>query len=147
MKDARDSDTVLRAWDNVERIRIGRIRGVQREALLEFVEEPLKIAVGIMFDKNIPTVGSSCNLHDYAKGKAWITLDYDFMTARNRRVADRHETVEKFTVHNRNIDRVVTVAGLLFPIETLDLPEEIGERAVDIAEKFYEQIDFLPPKI
>jgi hypothetical protein len=147
MIDGRSLETVHKAWLGVEQIHIGRIRGVQVEALLEFIEEPFKEAIGMMFEKNIPTVGSSCNIHDYSKGKAWITVDYDFMTARNKKVADRHDPVEKFTLHNRSIDRVVTVAGLLFPIESLELPEEVGARAVNLAEAFHQQPDFLPRNV
>jgi hypothetical protein len=36
--------------------------------LLEFIEEPLREAVAIMYDKNIPTIGSSCNVNDYDQG-------------------------------------------------------------------------------
>jgi len=147
MSENRTPHDVIRVWESVEKIHFGRVRADEREALLEFVESPFKSAVGIMFDKHVPTVGSSCNLRDYVEGKAWITVDYDFMTSRNKKVVDRHETVEKFTVLNQNIGRVVTVAGLLFPIQALELPEEIGERAKDIAEQFYEQPDFLPKDI
>lgn len=138
---------VLQAWRNVEPINYGRVRAEQTEALLEFIEEPFKRAVSIMFEKHIPTVGSSCNINDYNNGYAWITVDYDFMTPRNRRIADRYETVEKATVHNHVIDKTVTLAGLLFPIEPLDLPEEIGAKAVDLAEAFHEQPNLLPHRI
>ncbi len=138
---------VVSQWQEVARIPFGRVMADDRESLLEFIEEPLREAVGIMFDKQIPTVGSSCNISDYAKGKAWITVDYDYMSSRNRKVVDRHDLVEKFPIRNQNIVRTVTVAGLFFPIEPHELPRDIGQKAVALAEQFQVQPNLLPRKV
>jgi hypothetical protein len=141
------SERIIREWQAVERIPFGRVIANDRESLLEFVEEPFQEAVGIMYDKNVPTVGSSCNIHDYTKGYAWITVDFDFMSNMNRQVVNEYEFTEKFEIYNSRIDKEVTVAGLLFPIQTHELPEEIGQKAVALAENFHEQSNFSYPNI
>jgi hypothetical protein len=74
-------------------------------------------------------------------------MDYDFMATRNQRVADRHYHLGKFNVRNTTVGELVTVACLSFPIDRLDLPSDIGERATRLAEQFRQQVSFLPKNI
>lgn len=129
----------------MERIPFGRVIPEDKESLLHFIEEPLRDAIGMMFDKNIPTIGSSCNARDYAEKQAWITVDYDFMEEPNQRVADEYANTEKFRIFYPKLGRESMVAGLVFPIGRLDLPSDIGKRALVLAEQFQPQSKMLSP--
>lgn len=128
----RDTEHIVAAWRGVERISFGRVKPASKEALLEFVEGPIKEAVGILYDRNIQTISSSCNLVDLSRGFASITLDEATLSEANQRVIDSYPYHERSTVGAE----ALRIVGLLFPIGAMDTPDDIGRRAVNLAEQF-----------
>src|SRR5687768_7262504 len=64
-------------------------RGVdvgQREDLKNLIEGPLLSACEELYDKNIDTVGSSANKKDVSQGYAYITIDFETLSARNQNI-------------------------------------------------------------
>lgn len=121
-------------WRDVERIPSGRIVPATREILLEYIEEPLKESVGILYDKNILTLGSSCNAHNYMEGFAWITLDWATLASKNQKVAKLYPHSERTTILGMDVE----IVGLHFPIKE-DRPEDIGRHATALAKQFRRQ--------
>jgi hypothetical protein len=123
------------AWYEVGRIPGGRVVPDSKDTLMLFIEEPMRAAIGTLYDKNVPTVGCSCNANDYFEGRAWITLDWDLLSADNRQVVEEYPHYE-LTIFE-DIGR--TFAGIFFPIEHNDLPVAVGTKALELAEKFRQQ--------
>jgi|GEM_PF-4946811 putative transposon-encoded protein len=141
------NEVVISKWQQVERINFGRVIPADLESLMHFVEEPLQEAVGIMFEKNVPTIGSSCNINDYVQGRAWISADYDFMSSRNQQIVRSYKYSEYSPIFNRKLGHLVTVVGLFLPIEPHEFPKDIGTKAIKLAEKFDSQPNSLPKNI
>lgn len=147
MSEFGEKEPQIDAWYAVERIHMGRIVAEDKESLLEFIEAPLRPAIGAFFDRNIPTIGSSCNINDYygasdpdnmGRPMAWISLDWTSLSEENRAVIEQypHHDLHRFTA----VDGTpVELAGLFFPIQRTDFPEDIGQRALELAEQFHTQ--------
>lgn len=134
-QDGNHRERVVAEWSRVERISFGRVEPSDKEGLLEFVEQPLKEAVGILYDKNIQTIGSSCNINDFARGRAWISLDGRSLSDANQAVVDRYKHHERTSITGMD----VPIVGLFLPISEYESPWEVGKKAGRLAEKFHEQ--------
>jgi len=121
-------------WYEIERITNRRIMPVTRDDLLQVIEAPLRPAIGILYDKNIQTIGSSCNAVDLVRSP-WITLDAESLSAENKEVADAYEHTERVEVERSGLKMV----GLKFPVGEKDTPRDIGRRATTLANKFFKQ--------
>lgn len=125
---------VLQKWLDVERISEGRVSPSDRESLLEFVEVPFKQAVGVLYDKNILTIGSSCNATDFARGSAWITLDGASLSQANQAVVDGYPHSKRTVIGEKGAS--FPIIGLHFPISDSDDPFDVGMRALELAKQF-----------
>jgi hypothetical protein len=147
MSEFGEREPQIDAWRAVERIPFGRVTADEKEALLDYIEAPLRPAIGAFFDRNITTMGSSCNMRDFqgasdpeqlGRPMAWISLDWTVLSDANR-------TVFKEYPHNTLISiegidgNTYELAGLFFPISPNDFPEDIGRKALELAEKFEQQ--------
>lgn len=130
-----EREAVYVAWESVPRLAFRRVIPDSKETLLEFIEEPLKEAVGLLYDKNVTTFGSSCNLYDYSQGYAWISLEWATLSPYNRDVVTQYQYHELTTIDTTDI----RIAGLFFPITENDYPDEVGQRATALAELFEAQ--------
>ena len=124
-------------WMDVQRIPIGRVSPADRESLLEYVETPLKQAVVVLYDKNILTIGSSCNATDFVRGSAWITLDGASLSQANQAIVDNYPLSERTVVGEKGVG--LPIIGLHFPISESDDPFDVGMRALELASKFEKQ--------
>lgn len=127
--------TIFDAWNAVERISVRRVIAQTKDELLEVIEEPLKPAIGLFFDKGIETMLSSCNLNDYYSGKAWVSINYGTLSEENRAIANDYPYSERAIVEGTDIE----IVGLFIPIEPTDFPRTIAEKALEIAEQFSQQ--------
>ena len=125
----------LGAWVATERIIHEGMMPDCRETLLELVEPPLKTAVGLLYDKNIQTLGSSCNYQDFIRGRATVTLAADSLSGRNNTIASLYPHSQRDTV---GVTRL-KIIGLLIPIDPSDSPSDVGLKALGIAEQFEPQ--------
>lgn len=128
----KDYERILDAWCDVPRIAYGRVIPSDRETLLEFVEEPLGEAVGALYDKNIQTLGSSCNKFDRERGFAYISINRATLSAANRAVVDNYPHQQVTLMQGTDIEMI----GLFFPIGDMETPNDIGRRATLLAEQF-----------
>lgn len=140
-------EQVIDQWYAVQRIPLPHIIADEKELLLECIEEPLREAVSILFDKHVPTTNSSCNIRDYAEGNARITVFYDYLSSGNRKVVDRYDFTRKSSIRHERIGRLITLAGLFIPIEVDEVPSDISKKAVALAGMFQEQPHLLPPNV
>lgn len=124
----------LDAWIASERIIREGVLPHSRDMLLDLVEPPLKPAVGLLYDKNIQTLGSSCNYQDYIRGRATITLAADTLSGQNNTIASLYPYSQRETVAG-----YLGVIGLLIPIDPTDSPSDVGKKALGVAEQFAPQ--------
>jgi hypothetical protein len=60
---------------------------VNKEDIFNHIEYPLCKAMEILLERNIPTTFSTANCHNYS-GLAFISIDYNKLSDKNRKVAD-----------------------------------------------------------
>lgn len=126
-----DPNTVIAAWEAIEQIPLARVVPASKEELLTVIEEPLKPAIGAFFDRNIETIVSSCNFSDYWQGRAWISLCFDSLSDQNKGIVAEHDPHDFFEMPGG-----VTAVGVFFPIAERDTPDVIGQRALELANRF-----------
>ena len=134
-----EEQKVRHEWAKIEQISVPNLfPPYEREQLLEVVEQPLKEAVGVLYDKNIPTLDSSCNEQDYERGRANVSFDWEELSEPNRHFILEYGYFEmrRFQTYKDGEARVV---GLFIPIEPLDKPEDLKKRASLLVEKFETQ--------
>ena len=129
-------------WADVERIYVGRVIPDSKEHLMEYIEAPLQAAVGTLYDKNVVTLGSSCNYADFARGFAWISLDWTTLSEENKQVVMEYPHHEISEIEYTDIQ----IAGLFFPIEFDDLPDTVSAQALAVSEGFNQQPPTNPPE-
>lgn len=102
----------------------------QRTDLAKLIEKPLLAACEILYDKNIRTYAASANKKDIADG-AYIILDYDTLSAENRRIAGQHGEVLDYDGGK--------AVKIIFPTTKTTAVPEIREKSLEIARQFKTQ--------
>jgi hypothetical protein len=130
-------DEALGAWEAIRRISGKGILPRTRAELMDLVEEPLQEACGILYDLNIQTLGSSCNILDWTRGTAGLVISWDSLSESNRRIASEIPSVEitPFTEDPEGLAGVF----IFLPIGRFDTPAMIGAQAAEIASRFESQ--------
>ncbi len=137
---------VVEAWQDVPRIP-GRGRLPRtKEELLTLVEEPLKEACGMLYDFNIQTLSSGCNMIDYQNGYGGISISWTNLSLYNRQVARELPFKKIEEVPAEDVEDELTIVHISIPISKSDFPDMISRRALKLAQRFKPQPMVWAPK-
>lgn len=135
--DEEREDEALDAWGSVRRISGKGVLPRTRTELMDAVEEPLQEACGILYDLNIQTLGSGCNIQDWYRGKAGLVISWDSLSEGNRIIASQIPDVEIAPLTD-DADGPIG-AFMYLPIGRFDTPATVGVQAAEIALRFEQQ--------
>lgn len=122
------------APDNLESIDpIEKTAGIirYREQLENCIEAPLLPACRDLYDKNILTFSSSANRKDLEQGSVYILLDYESLSAENKKIAEAIGTQTKSRNH--------TAIELNMAVTPDTTVQEIEKGFLDMSLKFKKQ--------
>ena len=102
-----------------------------RSEIERYVEQPLVAACQILFDKKVTTTLSSANREDLPRGRGAIFVNYDNLTAENRRVG--------LEVGRVRSDQGVSRCLITIPVSEESTVASVSQYAVSIAERFEPQ--------
>ena len=93
------SEEPVKLISEVERIFDSRQTAIlEKDQILEMVEEPLRAAVGMLSEKRVATIGTSANAMDVSmamertpRGYGQISIDYTLLSDENKAIADTLE--------------------------------------------------------
>jgi hypothetical protein len=108
-----------------------------REGLAVLVEAPLLAACLELYDKNIRTIISSANVSDVSRGYAYINIDCNTLSEKNRHIANALG-IETFVIPLPDGSEL-EVGGIKFPVTFSTTVEELSESALVMARQFAEQ--------
>ena len=126
------SDSTL--ISSVKPIEEGGITAEKAEDLETLVEAPLLESCKILHEKGIKTVFSSANKKDIANGYAYITLDLEALSEKNREIALRIGKLG--TIHGATMRDGIYIE---IPIRESSTVGEVKQEAVRIAKGFEQQ--------
>jgi hypothetical protein len=130
-------DEAIDAWEAVRRISGTGVLPRTKAELRDLVEDPLQEACGILYDLNIQTLGSSCNILDWNRGRAGFVISWDSLSESNRRIASEIPGVEIMPL-TEDPDGP-RGASISLPIGQFDTPTTIGSHAAEVASRFESQ--------
>ncbi len=135
--DEEREDEAIDAWEAVRRITGKGVLPRTSAELMDLVEEPLQGACGILYDLNIQTLGSGCNIQDWNRGRAGLVICWDSLSEGNREIASQIPGIE---ITSLTDDPKGPIGVFVYvPIGQFDTPAMVGAQAAEIASRFESQ--------
>lgn len=104
-----------------------------KEKIAELVEEPVRLACEILYDKNIKTLESTANSGNLEYGhEAIVVIDYNSLSEENRKIA------ESMGLTPAPYDNTQSIA-LRLPIDENSTVGDISNRMNELANRFLKQ--------
>jgi hypothetical protein len=119
---------------SIDPIEEGGSNKITKEDLEIFVEAPLLEACKILYEKGIETVFSSANKKDISSGYAYLAIDFESLSEKNKKIALELGEIGK--MHGSIIKDGVYIK---IPINRSSTVGEVKQEAIEIAEKFEQQ--------
>lgn len=104
---------------------------IRRDQIKDFVEQPLLGACKDMWDKNVRTLSTSANKKDIEAGEAYIIIDFDNLSEKNKEAAQ--QLAEPIDYDGMKAVKIP------IPVSETTTTDEISQKAYEIADTFKKQ--------